>query len=255
MEMEPMREPLVPILDRRSATSGERPGMPRSRPGSGSRQRRAIRSRARAPIAMLLLLAGCGSPEGAAPATEGEAGVSASSIYGLDDRAGESLPASFGLGRPATDREIAAVDIDVMPDGHGLPAGSGTVADGAAIYAGQCAICHGENLEGTPLAARLVPAPGDTVFPDGEVPSSARAIGNYWPYATTLFDYIRRAMPFDRPGSLTDQEVYAVTAYLLARNGILAENATLDAATLAAVRMPARDRFVPDDRLESDRVR
>lgn len=202
----------------------------------------------------LTLLASCASPDQAEPAGEPIAATE-DRDWEMGDRTGGSLPESFALGRPATDAEIAAVDIDIMPDGHGFPAGRGSVGDGQRLYAQQCAICHGEALEGTPLAPKLMPAPEDSVFPDGEIASSANAVGNYWPYATTLFDYIRRAMPFDRPGSMTDEQVYAVTAYLLAQNGVIEEDATLDAATLAAVRMPARDRFVPDDRLESDVVR
>lgn len=189
----------------------------------------------------------------------GESEVARMEPGGSDDltgaRAEGGLPASFGLGRAATPAEIAAVDIDVMPDGRGLPAGSGTVAEGSRIYAEQCALCHGVELEGTPAAGRLIPPVEHPDFPDGEDPPAYRTIGNYWPYATTLFDYVRRAMPFDRPGSLSDEEVYAVTAYLLHRNGIVSEGAVLDATSLATVVMPARDRFVPDDRLESDRVR
>lgn len=212
-----------------------------------------IKLREMAMLLPVVLLAGCGAPDAGDPSAA-DADV-ADSAWSLDDRTAGPLPESFGLGRPATDSEIAAVDIDVMPDGHGLPEGSGSATEGATIYAAQCAICHGENLEGTPLAAALMSAPGDTLFPDGEVTPVPKTIGNYWPYATTLFDYIRRAMPFDRPGSMSDEEVYAVTAYLLARNGLVAEDTTLDAASLAAVRMPARDRFVTDDRLDSDRVR
>lgn len=174
--------------------------------------------------------------------------------YDLEGRLEGALPATFGIGRPASAAEIAAVDIDIMPDGRGLPPGSGGVAAGEALYQARCAACHGADLEGG-ASDRLVTSPDHPGFPDGEAPTTARAIGNYWPYATTLFDYVRRAMPFDRPGSLADEEVYALTAYLLWRNGIVEEDAVMDAATLPAVVMPARDRFVVDDRLESDRVR
>lgn len=168
-----------------------------------------------------------------------------------------ALPERFGFGRPATPEEIARLDIDVRPDGRGLPAGHGTPAQGAAIYASRCAVCHGPEGEGTPLAGALVGrTPGD-VFDFGEASGRdrTRTVGNYWPYATTLFDYVRRAMPFDQPGSLSDEEVYAVSAYLLHRNDLLPEDAVLDSASLPRVRMPARDRFVPDDREGTSRVR
>lgn len=201
-------------------------------------------------LALLVGLTACaqGGEEAGAAAPIGASGM-------LEGRTAGDLPERFGIGRAATEDEIAAVDIDIMPDGRGLPPGSGNVQEGARLYAEQCAICHGAELEGTPLAARLVPDPEHPGFPDGEDPPSFRTIGNFWPYATTLFDYVRRAMPFDRPGSLTDEEVYALTAYLLWRNGIIEEGTVMDATTLPAVVMPARDRFVVDDRLESDRVR
>jgi S-disulfanyl-L-cysteine oxidoreductase SoxD len=160
-----------------------------------------------------------------------------------------TLPGRFGHGRDATSAEIAALDIDVSPDGTGLPPGQGTVADGATVYAAQCAACHGPRGEGTPVGDRLV----------GNDPLTAtgwgRTIGNYWPYAPTVFDYIRRAMPFDQPGSLTDEEVYAVTAFLLHLNEIIPEDAVMNARTLPLVEMPARDRFVPDDRETNTRIR
>jgi S-disulfanyl-L-cysteine oxidoreductase SoxD len=156
----------------------------------------------------------------------------------------------YGLGRSATSAEIAARDVDVGPDGVGLPAGSGTVAQGEVIYAAQCASCHGVHGEGKPpiyprLVGRDSAAEG---FRFGSDPRLVRTIGNYWPYATTVFDYVRRAMPLMKPGSLTNDEVYAVTAYLLAANRVIPVSSTLDAASLAAVKMPYVNRFVPDDR-------
>lgn len=153
----------------------------------------------------------------------------------------------FGLGVLATADEIARWDRDVRPDGEGLPAGRGTVDAGRRLYAARCRHCHGADGRGGPfdrLAGRL---PGDA-FPFAEAPGTPRTIGSYWPWATTLFDYTRRAMPSDRPGSLSDQEVYDVTAYLLFLNGLLAEEATLDRSALLAIEMPARDRFIRDDR-------
>jgi cytochrome c len=156
-------------------------------------------------------------------------------------------PATLGIGRRATAAEIAARDIDVGPDGAGLPPGRGTAAEGAVIYATRCASCHGKTgAEGPNDVLVAPPAPG--AFPFAKDPKMPRAIGNYWPYATTVFDYVRRAMPPNAPGSLTDTEVYAVVAHLLALNGLIATDAVIDAQSLPKVQMPARDRFVPDTR-------
>jgi cytochrome c len=165
-------------------------------------------------------------------------------------------PASYAVGRVATAQDIAALDVDVTPDGHGLPAGKGSVAQGAAVYAAKCAACHGaagEGQAGTPpagqaAAPKLVGRDPKEGFPFGQDPKLVKTVGNYWPYATTVFDYVRRAMPLPAPGSLTNDEAYAVVAFLLAQNEIIDKAAVLDSATLAAVRMPARDKFVPDDR-------
>jgi S-disulfanyl-L-cysteine oxidoreductase SoxD len=156
----------------------------------------------------------------------------------------------YALGRRATAAEIASRDIDVGPDGVGLPPGSGTVEQGAALYAQQCASCHGARGEGMPpqnprLIGRDSVAEG---FQFGKDPRLVKTIGNYWPYATTVFDYVRRAMPLNAPGSLSDEQVYAVTAYLLAANRVIPMGATLDARSLTAVKMPYADRFVRDDR-------
>jgi S-disulfanyl-L-cysteine oxidoreductase SoxD len=156
-------------------------------------------------------------------------------------------PARFGIGRPATPAEIAAWDIDVRPDGAGLPAGRATANDGAPVYAAKCARCHGATGKEGPndrLAGRL---PGDA-FPFGRDASVPHTIGNYWPYATTVFDYVRRAMPPDAPGSLADRDVYALTAYLLYLNELVPADAVIDAASLPKVKMPARDRFVVSPR-------
>ena len=177
------------------------------------------------------------------------AAATACRVDSRDDAEGDTTPARLGVGRPATAADIAALDIDVSPNGAGLPAGSGTASQGAAVYAARCASCHGPNGEGMPGAyPQLVGGPrGPSVdfSSDARIP---RTIGNYWPYATTLFDYIRRAMPFTAPGSLSADETYSVTAFLLARDGVIPAGATLDARTLPAIEMPARKRFVPDDR-------
>lgn len=158
-------------------------------------------------------------------------------------------PEPLGIGRPANANDIARLDIDVMPDGTGLPAGGGVASAGARVYANTCAACHGANGEGSPLGAPLVGRnPGDAFDFADRYPTPAKTIGNYWPYATTLFDYVRRAMPFDRPGSLTDAEVYEVTAWLLWKNDIIGADMRMDAKSLPGVVMPSADRFIPDNR-------
>jgi len=161
----------------------------------------------------------------------------------------------YGFGSPATAEEIAAWDIDVRPDGAGLPPGSGTAAKGAEIYALKCAACHGGNGEGG-LNDRLVVSSPDEPFPDSSDPDSwqHRTVGNYWPYATTLFDYIRRSMPYTLPGSLGDDEVYSLTAHLLHLNHIIAESDVMTAESLPEVVMPARGKFVMDDRQEHQEI-
>lgn len=143
-----------------------------------------------------------------------------------------------GLGEPISAADLAPWDISIQPDGAGLPPGSGSVARGAQVYAAQCVMCHGVDGAGQPND-RLVGGQGSL----GEL-AQVRTIGSFWPYASTVFDYIRRAMPFLTPQSLSNDDVYAVTAYLLAANGIIANDATLDARSLARVRMPNRDGFI-----------
>ncbi len=141
------------------------------------------------------------------------------------------------LGKPLTPDEVAGWDINILPDGTGLPAGSGTTSEGARIYSAKCATCHGENGKGG-TNARLV---GREPIKDME---SEKTIANFWPYATTLFDYIRRAMPWRQPRSLSNDEVYALTAYILSLNKLIGENETMNARTLPKVRMPNRDGFI-----------
>ncbi|MDR5815710.1 MULTISPECIES: cytochrome c [unclassified Caballeronia] len=146
------------------------------------------------------------------------------------------------IGTPVSAADIAAWNIDVAPDGHGLPAGSGDVATGARIFATKCAACHGAKGEGV-LGDQLVGGRGTLASA-----KPVRTVGSYWPYATTLFDYIRRAMPYNAPQSLSADEVYALSAWILNQNGIVPDDARLDAHSLAAIRMPNRDGFVPDPR-------
>lgn len=164
-------------------------------------------------------------------------------------------PGRLALGRPASPAWVAAVDIDANAAGAGLRAGRGTYAEGAALYAARCAACHGARGEGQGPYPRLVGPPTDSSFRFGTDPALVKTIGNYWPYATTMYDYINRAMPLNAPGSLRPPEVYSLVAYLLAENRVVARDAVIDARTLPAVRMPARKRFVPDDRRGGPRFR
>lgn len=159
----------------------------------------------------------------------------------------------FGIGANATPAQVAAWNTDIGPEGSELPAGRGSARDGAAIYRAQCAVCHGAEGQGLdPLYPALVGRPSEVEnFDFAANPKSPRTIGNYWAHATTLYDYIRRAMPLYTPGSLSADETYAVTAYLLAANKIIPDTASLDAAALRAVKMPAAGRFVADDRSPS----
>ncbi len=142
------------------------------------------------------------------------------------------------LGEPISPADIAAWDIDILPDGTGLPPGSGTAAKGEPIYALKCAVCHGVNAEGG-ISLALV---GGEPLTNGI--DTMKTIANFWPYATTLFDYTRRAMPWLQPRTLTDDEVYALSAYLLALNGIIDEDEVMNAETLPEVQMPNRDGFI-----------
>ncbi len=163
-----------------------------------------------------------------------------------------ALPAGsqthYGFGRPATAAEVAAWNIDVAPDGKNLPAGSGTVAHGREVYESQCLACHGAKGEGG-LGDKLAGG-------NGSLATSApvKTVGSYWPYATTLFDYIRRAMPLNAPQSLSNADVYAVSGYVLYLNGLVAENARIDAGTLRSLKMPNRDGFVGDPRPDVKQV-
>src|SRR5229473_983496 len=143
---------------------------------------------------------------------------------------------SPNLGRVAAPEEIASWDISIGPDGAGLPPGSGTPKQGEAVFTAKCLVCHGEKGAGKPNDA-LVGGRGTLA---GDQPP-AKTVGSFWPYATTLFDYVRRAMPLNESKTLTNDEVYAVVAYLLQLNGITSENETINAQTLPRVQMPNRD--------------
>src|SRR5712672_4645095 len=146
---------------------------------------------------------------------------------------------SPNLGRVATPEEIAAWDVSIGPDGVGLPPGSGTPKQGETVYLAKCVACHGEKGAGKPND-QLVGGQGTL---SGDKPP-VKTVGSFWPYATTVFDYVRRAMPHNESKSLTNDEVYAVVAYILKLKGIIGENDRIDAKTLPQVPMPNRDGFV-----------
>jgi mono/diheme cytochrome c family protein len=141
------------------------------------------------------------------------------------------------LGRPIDPADIAPWDISIQPDGTGLPPGGGTPAQGARIYAQKCAMCHGENAKGGNNAALV----GGARIANMD---SVRTIANFWPYSTTIFDFIRRAMPWQQPRTLTDNEVYALTAYILAENKLIGQDDSMNPETLPKVKMPNRDGFI-----------
>ena len=149
-----------------------------------------------------------------------------------------SAVSAQNLGTPISEAEIAPWDISILPDGTGLPPGSGMPSEGARIFAAKCSVCHGENGKGG-LAAAI--AGGGPLTSGIE---TTKTIANFWPYATTIFDFTRRAMPWPRPRSLTNDEVYALTAYMLSLNKIVGENDVMNAQTLPKVRMPNRDGFI-----------
>ena len=151
---------------------------------------------------------------------------------------GASLAETPNLGKSIDEVAIAAWDIGILPDGTGLPKGSGTSAQGAVIYAEKCVACHGDNGKGGAAAALV----SDQKIIG--ISASQKTIKNFWPYSTTIFDFIRRAMPFQMPRSLSDDEVYALTAYILAENKLIGASDTMDAQTLPKVKMPNRDNFI-----------
>jgi mono/diheme cytochrome c family protein len=165
----------------------------------------------------------------------------------------EGYPTRFDFGVPASEQDIAAVAIAVAPDGKALPPGRGDYLTGQKVYETHCSACHGGNLQGVVglpdmpagAALRLIGGRGTLT-----TKNPVMTVESYWPHATTLFDYVRRAMPFTAPGSLTPDEIYAVSAYILAEANIIDKTTVLDPDTLPRVRMPNRDGFIPDPRPE-----
>jgi cytochrome c len=165
----------------------------------------------------------------------------------------QGYPSNFDFGTPASAQEIAAVAIAVAPDGGGLPNGSGDYARGKQVYETACAACHGADLRGVAGLPNMPAGPALRLTGGRGTLNTANpvmTVESYWPYATTLFDYVRRAMPFQAPGSLTTDEIYAVVAYILAEGKVIDRTTVLDAQTLARVQMPNRDGFIPDPRPE-----
>jgi cytochrome c len=149
---------------------------------------------------------------------------------------------TYGVGRPPTPEEIRGLGAAIAPDGAGLPEGSGTVAAGRELFAAQCSRCHGPNGEGN-VGPILVGGQGTLASP-----KPLKTVGSYWPYATTLWDYINRAMPFDQPGLLKPPEVYAAVAYILNLNGVIRADQVVDAKSLPRIVMPNRNGFILDPR-------
>ena len=200
-----------------------------------------LSSRAQRGICTFLLVAtGCSTTSDGSPDTRASAAADA--------------PASYALGRPIDSVALAKLDIDVDPSGASLPAGSGNATKGLVVYAAKCAMCHGAKGEGMPAmpgqaaSPKIVGREPREGFPFGRDPKLVKTVGNYWPYATTVYDYVHRAMPITAPGTLTPDETYAVVAWLLAENEIIPRDAEMNAKTLPAVKMPAAGRFVVDDR-------
>ena len=196
-------------------------------------------------VALLVVLTACGPGETADGAPGGGAAQMASASSDYADALPDHAPARFGFGEEATGERIALWDIDVRPDGEGLPPGSGTVAEGREVYMTYCVACHGPTGTEGPNDVLV-----DTTSWELHPPS--RAVGTFWPHATTLYDYIRKAMPQLTPGILDEDQVYAVIAYILHLNDIVPEDAVMSAETLPEVVMPAAGRFVEDDRRGGD---
>lgn len=196
-----------------------------------------------------LLVMACSTPNGSgAPAANGPKTERPATPAGW--------PETYALGHAASADSIALLDTDVDTTGAGLPQGHGTAAEGAVVYAAKCAGCHGPKGEGIPPSPMLIqPIIATDSFPWATKPGAPKTVGNYWPFATTLYGYIRHSMPQTSPGSLSSTEVYQVVAYLLAENGVLARDAVLDAKTLPAVKLPMRGRLVIDTRRGGAEVR
>jgi len=172
--------------------------------------------------------------------------VLVSALFALALAPGVAFGAGPNLGKPISQTDLAPWDIDVEPSGAGLPAGSGTSDQGASIFADDCAACHGDGGRGATTTTSGAPAAPPVVsdVKRNGIDDTTLSIANYWPYATTLFDYIRRAMPWTSPRTLTDDQVYALTAYILAQNKLIDAKQVVNAQTLPRVQLPNRNGFI-----------
>jgi S-disulfanyl-L-cysteine oxidoreductase SoxD len=168
-------------------------------------------------------------------------------LFAFTTAPGAVFGGGANLGKPISAADLAPWDIDVEPSGAGLPPGSGTSAQGTSIFADNCAACHGDGGRGATTTTSGAPAAPPVVsdVKRNGIDDTTLTIANYWPYATTLFDYMRRAMPWTSPRSLTDDQVYALTAYILAQNKLIDAKQTINAQTLPKVQMPNRNGFIP----------
>jgi len=182
--------------------------------------------------------------------TGSAAAAALAALLALPSTAGElgTVPETFDIGETPTEEQIAGWDIDVRPDGHGLPPGSGDAIAGEEIYAEQCAYCHGDFGYGISGYPPLVGGSPDHLDVQPVQGGPEKTIGSYWPYASTIFDYVKRAMPFGNAQSLTDDQVYALTAFLLYSNGVIDDDFVLSAETFSEIRMPNAEGFVDDPR-------
>jgi S-disulfanyl-L-cysteine oxidoreductase SoxD len=173
--------------------------------------------------------------------------VLVSALFSLALASGVVFGAGPNLGKPISQTDLAPWDIDIEPSGAGLPAGSGTSDQGATIFADNCAACHGNGGRGATTTTSGAPAAPPVVsdVKRNGIDDTTLSIANYWPYATTLFDYIKRAMPWTSPRTLTDDQVYALTAYILAQNKLIDAKQVINAQTLPKVQMPNRNGFIP----------
>lgn len=167
-------------------------------------------------------------------------------IASADVMAGSGYGGPYGFGKAATPADIAKINIDVMPDGRGAPPGQGSYAEGKQVYADKCAACHGDDMAKPVKGTGAAPLRGGRGSLTSGKPN--KTVESYWPYASTVFDYVKRAMPFNAPGSLSDNEVYAVVAYILGEGGIVSKTAVMNAKEIAKVKMPNRDGFIADPR-------
>ena len=166
--------------------------------------------------------------------------------------AGATSAEAPNLGKPVGTNDVAAWDISIQPNGAGLPPGGGIATDGARIYSEKCAQCHGPDGKGGVAGANAAPLVGGGPITD--ISAAMKTIANFWPYAPTLFDYIHRAMPYPTPGSLSNDETYAVVAYILSLNGIVPDDAKIDRTSLPSIKMPNRDGFIPEPEFDPKRI-